>query len=127
LPTSKTKQDELAVNYGKDGFTLLTALHAPAAPLWPRNLPAVQVLRRVLVQNYTRTTAGNGHVRVKRRERDQHGGCRRPVGEAGGGSGWNGSSGSCCDRVGCPGLLLATWLSRRSVGSTDETVRQLGA
>ncbi|WP_370151285.1 hypothetical protein [Streptacidiphilus sp. EB129] len=74
LPTSKTKQDKLALNYGKDGFTLLAALHSPATPPWLRTLPAVQVLRQVLVQNYTRATAGNGHVRVKRRERTEDGG-----------------------------------------------------
>lgn len=74
LPTSETQQDELALNYGKDGFTLLAALHAPAASPWLRTLPAVLVLRQVLVQSYTRTTAGNGHVRVKRCERTEDGG-----------------------------------------------------
>ncbi|MGW0633890.1 transposase, partial [Streptomyces sp. NPDC002758] len=80
LPTSKTKQDELALNYGKDGFTLLAALYAPTSPSWLRTLPAVQTLRQVLVQNYTRTTAGNGHIRVKRREREEDGGDGLPPG-----------------------------------------------
>jgi transposase len=74
MPDSKTKQHELALDYVKDGFTLLGALYAPASPAWLRTLPAVQTLRHVLLQNYTRTTAGNGHVRVKRRERAEDGG-----------------------------------------------------
>jgi transposase len=80
LPTSKTKQHELALNYGKDGFTLLAALYAPTSPSWLRTLPAVQTLRQVLVQNYTRTTAGNGHIRIKRREREEDGGDGLPPG-----------------------------------------------
>ncbi|WP_223839963.1 IS1182 family transposase [Saccharopolyspora pogona] len=73
LPASQTKKDELALAYGKDGFTLLTALYAPASPNWLRELPAVEVLRVVLVQNYTRTVARNGREVVKRRETDTDG------------------------------------------------------
>jgi hypothetical protein len=40
----------------------------------------VQTLRQVLVQNYTRTTASNGHIRVKRREREEDGGDGLPPG-----------------------------------------------
>ncbi|TJZ91504.1 transposase [Actinacidiphila oryziradicis] len=40
----------------------------------------MQTLRQVLVQNYTRTTAGNGHIRVKRREREEDGGDGLPPG-----------------------------------------------
>jgi hypothetical protein len=36
--------------------------------------PRCRPCPRVLVQNYTRTTAGNGHIRVKRREREEDGG-----------------------------------------------------
>ncbi|MGW0632915.1 hypothetical protein [Streptomyces sp. NPDC002758] len=80
LPTSKTKQDKLALNYAKDGFTLLATLYAPTSPAWLRTLPAVQSLRQVLIQNYTRTTAGNGRIRVKRREREEDGGDGLPPG-----------------------------------------------
>jgi transposase len=79
MPDSKTTQHELALDYAKDGFTLLGALYAPASPAWLRTLPAVQTLRHVLLQNYTRTTAGNGHVRVKRRERAEDGGDGLPL------------------------------------------------
>jgi hypothetical protein len=70
LSASKTKQDRLALDYARDGFALLGALYAPASPSWLREVPAVQMLRQVLVQNYTRTVAGNGREVVKRREMD---------------------------------------------------------
>ncbi|MGI8306240.1 IS1182 family transposase [Saccharopolyspora hattusasensis] len=70
LPASQTKKDELALSYGKDGFTLLAAVYAPASPTWLRELPAVEILRVVLVQNYTRTVARNGREVIKRRGND---------------------------------------------------------
>jgi transposase len=80
MPSSKTKKDELALNYARDGFTLITALYTPAAPAWLRELPAVQILRTVLMQNYTRTTLGNGHIKIKRREQAEGGGDGLPPG-----------------------------------------------
>ncbi|MFE5581255.1 IS1182 family transposase [Kitasatospora sp. NPDC056531] len=80
LPTSKAKQDALALDYAKDGYTLLQAVYAHGSPAWLRELPAVQSLRIVLVQNYIRTTAGNGHIRVKRRESAEDGGDGLPPG-----------------------------------------------
>lgn len=70
LPSAKTKKEELALHYGQDGFTLLGALYAPASPPWLRELPAVQVLRTVLLQNYTRATVRGGREVVKRRGSD---------------------------------------------------------
>ncbi|MCX5343698.1 transposase [Streptomyces atratus] len=67
LPSTKTKRDELTLVYGRDGFTLLEVLHAPQAPAWLRELPAVQVLRTVWLQNYHRTATGAG-AEVTRRE-----------------------------------------------------------
>jgi hypothetical protein len=57
LPASQAKRTELALAYGRDGFALLGAVYAPAAPGWLRELPAVGVLRTVLLQNYTRTAS----------------------------------------------------------------------
>jgi transposase len=74
MPASKTKQDALTLGYGRDGFALLSAVYAPGQPAWLRELPAVQVLRQVLVQNYTRTTARGGREVVKRREKTDEGG-----------------------------------------------------
>lgn len=73
LPTSETKRAELARAYGTDGYALLTAVYAPGAPDWLAELPAVDVLRRVLVQNYTRTVTTGGREVVKRREADTDG------------------------------------------------------
>lgn len=70
LPTSETKRTALATAYGVDGFTLLEAVYAPDAPAWLADLPAVEVLRVVLLQNYTRTTDRRGREVIKRREAD---------------------------------------------------------
>jgi transposase len=80
MPSSQTKKTELALNYGKDGFTLLQAVYHPASPAWLREIPAVQILRTVLLQNYTRTIAGNGREVVKRRESATEGGDGLPPG-----------------------------------------------
>ncbi|MET8406478.1 IS1182 family transposase [Streptomyces sp900116325] len=67
-PASQAKRARLALDFGRDGFALLTAVHASTSPAWLRELPAVQVLRSVLVQSYTRTLSGSGREVVKRRE-----------------------------------------------------------
>ncbi|MGI8313136.1 IS1182 family transposase [Saccharopolyspora hattusasensis] len=73
LPTSETKRRDLAVTYGTDGYALLGAVYSPNAPGWLRELPAVEVLRVVLLQNYTRTITGNGREVITRREADTDG------------------------------------------------------
>ncbi|MFE7393700.1 IS1182 family transposase [Streptomyces sp. NPDC057582] len=80
LPSSKGKQDELALHYAMDGYTLLEALYAPASPAWLRELPTVQSLRIVLVQNYTRAPGKGGRLRIQRRERAEDGGDGLPPG-----------------------------------------------
>lgn len=65
-PASTSKREEMALVYGRDGFALLEAVHAPDAPAWLRELPAVQVLRMIWVQNYHRTVTEAG-TEVKRR------------------------------------------------------------
>ena len=72
-PASQAKQDELAIAYARDGYALLNAVCDPSSPPWLRELPAVDVLRRVLVQNYTRTITGNGREVIKRREKEPEG------------------------------------------------------
>ncbi|MFE3323776.1 hypothetical protein [Streptomyces sp. NPDC059176] len=63
-PASTRKREEMALVYDRDGFALLEAVHAPDAPAWLRELPAVQVLRTMWVQNYHRTVteAGKTHL-----------------------------------------------------------------
>jgi len=72
-PVSQAKQDELAIAYARDGYALLEAVYDTSSPAWLRELPAVDVLRRVLVQNYTRTIAGNGREVIRRREKEPEG------------------------------------------------------
>ena len=73
LPASKTKRQALATDYGRDGFALLGAVYAPTAPVWLRELPAVDILRMVLLQNYVVTSDRQGREVVKTREADTDG------------------------------------------------------
>lgn len=52
LPKSKSKREEQAILYGEDGFRLLKAIFVDASPAWLRQIPAVETLRRVWVQQY---------------------------------------------------------------------------
>jgi hypothetical protein len=52
LPTAKTERAALAATIGADGRSVLQAVYAPEAPPWLRELPAVQTLRAVWVQQY---------------------------------------------------------------------------
>lgn len=54
LPQTAAAREALAVQIGADGFALLTALHDPAAPAWLGGLPAVETLRQLWLQQYTR-------------------------------------------------------------------------
>ena len=71
-PASQARRDELAVAYARDGYALLEAVYDSSSPAWLRELPAVDVLRRVLLQNYTRTITGGKEV-IKRREKEPEG------------------------------------------------------
>ncbi|HWG63748.1 MAG TPA: hypothetical protein VG253_18815 [Streptosporangiaceae bacterium] len=66
-PASKFRRDELAVAYARDGYALLAAVYDSSSPGWLRELPAVDVLRRVLLQNYTRTITSDGREVIRRR------------------------------------------------------------
>lgn len=70
---SRAKQDELAVTYARDGYALLEAVCDQSAPAWLREIPAVDVLRRVLLQNYTRVVHADGREVIKRREKEPDG------------------------------------------------------
>lgn len=72
-PASRARRDELAVAYARDGYALAGAAYDSAAPAWLRELPAIDVLRRVLLQNYTRTVTGDGREVIKRREKEPEG------------------------------------------------------
>jgi transposase len=72
LPQSKAGRTALAVQYGKDGYHLLDAVHAPGAPGWLAELPAVQALRVIWVQQYYRVIDEHGE-KVVGREASEHG------------------------------------------------------
>jgi len=80
-PASQARRDELAVAYARDGYALLEAVYDSAAPAWLRELPAAGVLRRVLLQNYTRTITKDGREVIRRREKEP-GGDGLPPGHA---------------------------------------------
>ena len=46
LPTTKAEREAYAEVVGADGWTLLTDIYAGEAPLWLREVPAVETLRR---------------------------------------------------------------------------------
>jgi len=73
LPASKTKRHMLATEYGRDGYTLLDAVYDPSSPAWLGDLPAVDILRRVLLQNYTCGTDRQGREVISMREADTDG------------------------------------------------------
>jgi IS5 family transposase len=73
LPASQTKRTALATAYGVDGFILLRAVYAPDAPSWLAQVPAVDVLRRVLLQNYVIAADRQGREVIRRREADTDG------------------------------------------------------
>ena len=72
-PASEAKREELAIAYARDGYALLEAVCHRSAPAWLRELPAVDVLRRVLLQNYTRVISQDGREVIRRREKEPDG------------------------------------------------------
>src|SRR5216683_2125310 len=72
-PASQARRDELAVACARDGYALLGAVYDRSAPAWLRELPAVDVLRRVLLQNYARTITEDGREVIGRREKEPEG------------------------------------------------------
>ena len=68
LPEAQAARDELAVQYGRDGYFLLEQASGPGAPGWLAELPGVQALRRIWVQQYYRDGG-----KVIRREEREHG------------------------------------------------------
>jgi transposase len=52
LPTGKQAREDYAVVIGKDGASLLSAIYAAEAPAWLAEIPAVETVRRMWVQNF---------------------------------------------------------------------------
>ena len=68
LPANQAGRQELMVRYGTDGYWLLEQVFGPGAPGWLRELPAVQALRRIWIQQFYREVTG-GRQEVRRREK----------------------------------------------------------
>jgi transposase len=75
MPSSKTRRVALGNDFARDGHALLHAVWQPDTPGWLRELPAIDVLRRVLVQNTKVTTDRTGRevVVVTLRDADTDG------------------------------------------------------
>jgi transposase len=52
LPTADSEREQQAQLYGDDGWRLLNAIYASTSPAWLRQVPAVETLRRVWIQQY---------------------------------------------------------------------------
>lgn len=73
MPSSKTKRVALGNDFARDGHALLHAVWHPASPGWLRELPAVDVLRRVLVQHTKVTADRSGREVITLRDADTDG------------------------------------------------------
>src|SRR6266536_1948869 len=73
MPASKTKRAALGADYARDGAALLRAVWDPSSPAWLAHLPAVEVLRRVLIQNVVVDVDRGGREVIRLREADTDG------------------------------------------------------
>jgi len=60
LPKEGSQREALVTRIGQDGFTLLKAVFGEGTPEWLRQVPAVETLRQVWVQQYYRETGEEG-------------------------------------------------------------------
>jgi transposase len=74
LPAGKAEREKLIVEYARDGRALVAACYGDSAPPWARELPAVQALRTVLLQNFTVSADAQGREVIRRREPESAGG-----------------------------------------------------
>jgi transposase len=70
VPQGTAARRAFAEEVGRDGHALLAAIMEPGAPAWLREVPAVEVLRRVWVQNFSlaeedRQPPGGSRSRVR--------------------------------------------------------------
>src|SRR5262249_28760417 len=52
LPKGQAVREQYAAQVGPDGLRLLEAVYASTTPPWLRDIPAVEILRRVWVQQF---------------------------------------------------------------------------
>src|SRR5882724_9332228 len=68
LPSGRVERDRLTIEFARDGYQLVSACYQDSAPPWARELPAVQVLRIVLVQGFHLDIDAGGREVIRRRE-----------------------------------------------------------
>lgn len=68
LPASKTRRDQIGAEYGRDGRGLLETVYAPDSLPWLAQLPAINTLRIVLLQNFVVATDQHGREVIRMRE-----------------------------------------------------------
>ena len=68
FPQSQSKRQQLQEQIGRHGYQLLTAIYAAPAPAWLREIPSVQTLRQLWVQQFY--TVGD---QVVLRTKEEHG------------------------------------------------------
>ncbi|MEY9988166.1 transposase [Streptomyces sp. V4I8] len=73
MPSSKTKRERLAQIFGQDALVLCRAAWSDRAPAWIREIEAVALLRKVLVQTYTVRLDARGREVVSKRDADNDG------------------------------------------------------
>ncbi|MEU5431688.1 IS1182 family transposase [Streptomyces olivoreticuli] len=73
MPSSQAKRDRLAQVFAADGYRICKAAWANGAPVWVRDVEAVQVLRQVLVQTCSLRTDSRGREVIIRRDADEEG------------------------------------------------------
>ena len=65
LPKDKSKREALQQQIGQDGYAVLSWVYDPQAPLWLRQVPAVDLLRQVWVQQYYLDHENQVHWRAR--------------------------------------------------------------
>jgi hypothetical protein len=73
MPSSKTNRVALGNDFARDGHALPHAVWHPSSPQWLRELPAVEVLRRVPVQHTKITADRAGQEVITLRDADTDG------------------------------------------------------
>ncbi len=73
MPASKTKRAALGADYARDGVAVLRAVWHTSTPQVLRQLPAVGVLQRVLIQNVIITVGRDGREVIRLRDADTDG------------------------------------------------------
>ena len=66
LPKADSKREALGSEIGSDGFILMSDVYARSAPPWLRQLPAVETLRQVWIQQFYAPEHGSDRVKWRK-------------------------------------------------------------